>query len=219
MRKIFTTFAFILIFSVFGFGQTESVICPTISVDGPYTSVLPGELVTFTAFVTNAEKYKIKYEWSVDEGEIIEGQGTSIVKVKTGANTTRATVEIIGLPAECKYTTASDTTVPYDPPFSVKLDEYSIRNNQIEKERLDILVTELQSDPTSTGLIVELFKKNVARKIIEQKKFDTLKYLREKLLSKANRVIIKICEGDTNSTQIWRIPVGAEFPEFENCEP
>lgn len=218
MRKVAIAVISVLIFSTSVLAQTESVICPSISVDGPEMSVPAGVPVTFTAVVINTEKYNIKYEWSVDEGEIIEGQGTAKIKVRTGVEPTRATVAIIGLPSGCEYT-ASDTTVSYCSIPPVLLDEYSIKNNQIDKERLDLFLNELQNDPGVTGMIVETFKKNTDRKSIEQKKFETLNYLQEKLLSKSDRIVLKICEGDADSTRLWRIPLGAEHPELENCEP
>lgn len=134
--KILTLLFCLLAFSISVPAQNETVICPTISVSGPEMSASPGELVTFTANVENAEKYNIKYEWSVDVGEIIEGQGTPILTVRTSADTTRATVVITGLPEMCDNT-ASDTSIQYCSIPPVMLDEYSIGNNQIDKEKLD----------------------------------------------------------------------------------
>jgi hypothetical protein len=71
--------------------------CPRIEISTPKSSVKAGETVTFTV---KQLKYltSVTYNWTVSAGEIIEGQGTSVIKVKTtremtGVNLTAA-VEI-----------------------------------------------------------------------------------------------------------------------------
>lgn len=84
--------------------------CPTISVSGPKTIVKPGETMTFTANISGSET-NITYKWKVSNGIIIEGQGTSVIKVfsQDPDEGVAATIEIGGLD-ECCPNTASETT-------------------------------------------------------------------------------------------------------------
>jgi len=57
--------------------------CPTISVSTPTESVKVGETIMFTASVSGISNSNITYNWTVSAGEIVEGQGTPKIKVKT----------------------------------------------------------------------------------------------------------------------------------------
>ena len=78
------------------------------SVSASTNMVKAGETLTFTAQIKSKPTFKIFYSWTISQGEIIEGQGTSIIKVKTtremaGTNLT-ATIEIIagGICSACE---------------------------------------------------------------------------------------------------------------------
>lgn len=58
-------------------------ICPKISVTASADPVKAGKIVTFTAKIINDLEKKVVYSWTISVGEIIEGQGTSQIKVKT----------------------------------------------------------------------------------------------------------------------------------------
>jgi len=72
--------------------------CPVIEISTPADSVKAGETITFTANVSGDFGSNMTYNWTVSAGEIVEGQGTPKIKVKTtremaGGNLT-ASVEI-----------------------------------------------------------------------------------------------------------------------------
>jgi hypothetical protein len=73
--------------------------CPVIEISTPTDDpVKAGETLTFTANVAGIPTENITYNWTVSAGTIVEGQGTSQIKVETaremaGGNLT-ATVEI-----------------------------------------------------------------------------------------------------------------------------
>jgi hypothetical protein len=75
--------------------------CPTVSVSCPAS--LDKDVVSFSATVTDASPdAELTWNWSVDGGEIVEGQGTANLKVKikpTSAVT--ATVEVGGIHPAC----------------------------------------------------------------------------------------------------------------------
>ncbi len=79
----------------FGKAQTETLrirecgcgfadACPTIEVSTPYRSVKACETITFTVKTSGIPDSDAgSYSWTVSAGEIIEGQGTPQIKVKT----------------------------------------------------------------------------------------------------------------------------------------
>ena len=81
--------------------------CPSLSVTGPSSAMLDsGETMTFSANVSGGsqDQSDVTYNWSVDQGTIIEGQGTPVITVDTNGleNTTvTASVVIGGLCESC----------------------------------------------------------------------------------------------------------------------
>lgn len=57
--------------------------CPIISITTPASFVKAGKVVIFTADVKENSKRKLTNNWTISGGEIIEGQGTRRIKVKT----------------------------------------------------------------------------------------------------------------------------------------
>ena len=71
--------------------------CPALEIKAPKDSVKAGEIITFTANISGGLS-EISYQWTVSQGEIIEGQGTPQIKVKTAreaaGGSLTATVEL-----------------------------------------------------------------------------------------------------------------------------
>ncbi len=77
--------------------------CPRISVE------CPTELreISFSARVEGKDaNVNLRYQWCITRGEIISGQGTAkiIVKTERDGSSLSASVEVLGLPAECGNT-------------------------------------------------------------------------------------------------------------------
>jgi hypothetical protein len=100
--------------------QEQASSCPSITVTSkvynPMSGIMlngacPGSPISFTAAVTGVDpQQKYTLHWTVSAGEIVEGQGTSSIRVSTdkaiGARVT-ATVELVGLSGlkpECSKT-------------------------------------------------------------------------------------------------------------------
>lgn len=90
-------------------------VCPTLSVDPPTSPTEAGEAMTFAANVIGGSGDTITYNWTVSVGEIIEGQGTPVIKVSTNSKmagkTIKATVEIGGVCEECPKTESASSSV------------------------------------------------------------------------------------------------------------
>jgi len=85
--------------------------CPTLSVSAPIQPDNPGGAITFTANVTGGTQDSPTYDWTVSEGKIIDGQGTSQIVVQTtpemAGKSVTATVEIGGLCPDCNRTASA----------------------------------------------------------------------------------------------------------------
>ena len=108
MRLTLTLFLMLLAQMVWGAeiqAQTPEPACPSVRVEYKLhnppglviPSACPGSFVTLNAVVTGFDqKEKPAFEWTISTGKIVEGQGTSTIKVLTDENTSevKATVDI-----------------------------------------------------------------------------------------------------------------------------
>ncbi len=220
MKSFFVSTILVLTFCVGTFAQTsETSPCPTISVTGPAGIPMADEPMTFTAEVSKeAKKFKTEYKWTVTNGEIIEGQGTIVIKVlwkdMFGKNLT-AEFEVVGLPKNC-ISVASETAATVCPPSSKLVDEFSEPISQIDKARLDNLFVEIQNDPSAVAYIFETFERKTFQNAVERKIQKITDYLiKEKRIEK-DRFVISTAVFDKNLTQYFIVPPGATPPEIED---
>jgi hypothetical protein len=106
-------------------------VCPQVTVSCP-SSFEDGEAITFTASVVGGNPSVVPtYNWMITAGRIIEGQGTSSIKVETlgfGRSFT-ATVNVSGFDQSCAKT-ASCSILPGAPaPPAVLFDRYYPKSN------------------------------------------------------------------------------------------
>jgi hypothetical protein len=217
MKKLVLTSILAFAFCFCAFAQTnETSSCPTISIMGPSGIPIPNELINYSVTVDSKGKdLTLEYIWSVNNGQVVEGQGTQNIKIEQPLNgNLTVTVEVKGFPAGC-LNSASESSI-YDPsPEAVKLDEFTLDENRIDKARLDNLIVELQKDPTSRAYIIEKFvrktpKITIRRKI--QKITNHLKFRNQD----SERFIITFNLGEENSTQFWIVPAGANPPKIKD---
>ncbi len=145
-------------------------VCPTLSVTGPAGVTAPGETMTFTANVAGGTSETITYEWTVDNGTIIEGQGTPVIRVATTADlagqnvTATVTISGTGLCEQCEKA-RSETAAVESIPSCRDIDEFGVLANDEVRARLDSFFVELQNNPTATGYIINYGKaRDVARR-------------------------------------------------------
>jgi len=98
--------------------QEPAASCPEGYLNGP-DSVVAGELITFTMSVSGGDpKVTPTYNWTVSDGAIDEGQGTSTIIVNTEGVVSgyiTATVDVGGYDRECSTSKSSTTTVESKP--------------------------------------------------------------------------------------------------------
>ncbi len=175
MKSFFVSTILVLTFCVGTFAQTnEASPCPTILVLGPAGIPSPDEAVTFTvSFSKEAETLNLKYNWTISSGEIIEGQGTQVIRVLEpkifAGESLKATVEVTNLPKECETVTASETFAIAILHSHRRVDEFSMSASQIDKARLDNLFIELQNNPLAVTYIFEKFERKTSQNEVKRK--------------------------------------------------
>ena len=131
-------------------------VCPAIEIVCP-TTVAIDQPLTFSSRVSGGVPANINpvYNWSVSEGRIIEGQGTSTIKIDTAGlagQTVRASLSMDGYTLECSADCA--VSIPLPRLNSRKFDEFPDISRNDEKARLDNFAIDLQSDPTATAYVI-----------------------------------------------------------------
>jgi hypothetical protein len=90
--------------------------CPQVAITVPEKSVPAGETLTFTATVTGPTPEPVTYNWSVSSGEIVGGQGTQSIQVRTfpgmGGTKIVVTLEIGGTRPACNCPTKHSAEAP-----------------------------------------------------------------------------------------------------------
>jgi hypothetical protein len=214
MKKLIYITIFIFSFSIFAFAQDtekeKEINCPTISVTPSPTAVRPGELQTFTANVVwqTSETVEIEYEWSVDVGKIVSGQGTPTISVSTDPSadvTVNVTVVIKGLHESCADT-ASDAGIVCACVEPILIDEFSSTTYEDILNRLDNLLVRLDADPNATGYIINYGSaKNIkSREKLFKDHFKHRKYDLSRI------IFVNGGEEKEIRTRIWIIPAGAD---------
>ena len=125
MKRLLLVAGFALAFCVGAFGQTTTVdpLCPGISVTGPAGITEPGGTAAYTLDITNEQGKAYEYIWSVSSGEIVSGQGTKSILVKTPENHAgmTATVQVKGTPVGCANLASESSSCCDRAPSAVKL--------------------------------------------------------------------------------------------------
>jgi hypothetical protein len=130
-------------------------VCPRVSVVCP-DSVMVDKPLTFSADVSGVLAGSTPvYYWTLSGGRIIEGQGTSSIRVDTtnlAEQAVTATISINGYNLDCSASCA--VQIPLPVPRSKKFDEFPNIARNDEKARLDNFAVGLQNDPTATAYVI-----------------------------------------------------------------
>jgi hypothetical protein len=130
-------------------------VCPNIEIICP-TNIAIDQPLTFSARLSSASPtLPPVYNWTVSAGTIIEGQGTSTIRVDTiglAGQTVKATLRMGGYTIDCSASCA--VSIPIPAAKCRKFDEFPDIARDDEKARLDNYGVEIQSDPTATAYII-----------------------------------------------------------------
>ncbi len=212
--KLFIVILFLNLFSLSLYAQKD---CPKINISGPSFITQSGEPMVFTANIENAdEKYIKSYIWTVDNGTIIEGQGTSSIKVDTNGLsgqtiTATLTLSLDDFLKDCGNT-ASEVGVITEMPKARLIERMQNPNCEYRQMIMDVFFTELNNDPNAMGYIFTFGSPRrvaeVERKIranLKWRKFDS------------SRITFVNGGGRSKKPTIefWLVPIGADIPTPE----
>lgn len=161
-------------------------------------------------------KLKPFYNWTVSDGRIISGQGTSSITVErpaTGYKSIRATVELQGISSECDLKPASESSPEKLGSLPAQIDEFGRISCDDELSRVDLLAMGLQAEPSTDGYIITYGgrsgKRNEAKAVLAR--------LRAYLVQARgiNPERVKIIDGgfkETLTTELWIFERGKGSP-------
>jgi len=187
--------------------------CPTLTVVGPAGITSSGEEMMFRAEL-NVIGPKVSYSWSVNAGTIVKGQGTPEITIATtrelAGNSIEAIVEVDGLPQNCERT-ASETAGVAALLIGCAADEWGELKPNDERGRLDMFFAELTNNPSNIGLLILRVKEGDKLDPSNSRIQFVLKHAKFREFDKS-RIWFALVIAEEKSTQVWRIPPGAEPP-------
>lgn len=153
-----------------------------------------------------------KFNWTVWEGKITRGQGTSEVSVETEINNSiTVTVEVTGYAANCQNK-ASHTTI-VEQILSRKVDEYSDLKFSEERLRLEQFAAALHNEPGSQGYIIVYDATGTRKSSVRERGERATKYLiKERGIPQTRIVIVNGGRRDKRSVELFITPLGALPP-------
>lgn len=211
-----------LLFACFGIVAGQNVLldrCPAFSVTGPAGVPVPGETITYEADISGPMPKEFTYQWSVRGGVIVDGQGSTQIKVlldKVPADYISALFEIRGLPNECPATASRSASI-CAPLVPILIDAFPTLLKTIEKERFRIAADAQKNNPNDQLYIIEYFRSGTSQFEIRERHKRLREFLVNEGLDEA-AIIIVTTESKKPLTKIYRIPPGVEVPQFEEFE-
>src|SRR6266404_4231786 len=130
------------------------IVCPNVTVTCPERGTEDAP-ITFTATLSGGSpNITPTYNWTVNAGHIISGQGTPSITVDTkglGGQSVRANFDVGGFGMRCPAGCATAIEIVTK---ARKFDEYYDIARNDEKARLDNYAIQLQSEPGTQGYII-----------------------------------------------------------------
>jgi hypothetical protein len=192
--------------------------CPELTVTGPTSAMRPGDRMTFTARISGGTQDDLSYQWTVDKGKIVSGQGTPTITVGTeGLNdeTITARVSVRGDFMETCQVEASESGVIIGIPQPREVARLTNPNCDYHMAVLDSFFNDLQNDPTATGYIITF---GTARAVTRMER-QLRTYIRFRNFP-AGRIVL--VNGGISSELVighWIVPAGADSSSIGTDSP
>lgn len=204
--------------------KTIPKACPYfIRLEGP-ESVQEGEPITFTAYNASTETpVPLRYRWSVSNGTITSGQGTSAITVSTtgmGGQTVNAELDVNDdvYSDQCRQIIKVPTSViPPPPPITrIKCDEVVTKSNDDDKARLDNCVIQVQNSPDAQLYLIiyqGTDRVSTTRNSYDNMRKRALQYLVNVRGLDPNRIqIVRGPDRARTTYEMYIVPPGAQPP-------
>jgi hypothetical protein len=189
--------------------------CPVVEISCP-TNIGINQPLTFSARVSGGNPpVPPVYNWTVSAGTIVEGQGTSSIRVDTtglAGETVKATLSMGGYTIDCSANCSA--SVPLPSAKCRKFDEFPEISRNDEKARLDNYAVEIQNDPTSTAYVV-IYPNRAGKSAIAQRhSAQIVDYLVNSRGIDARRIVTLVGGArDPMLIELWSCPQGATPPK------
>lgn len=195
------------------FDKSEAITCPEIRVAGSNFQLNKNEPLKFFVETQGGEMInKFDYEWNVSIGRIIEGQGTSRIKVdisETIGKRVTASVRIKGLASECNSHASTKTEVGM---FAYKYAEIQYNYSYLAA-LLDGMFIELINNPNLKGYVIFYGQRVGNSKEVLRSITATYNYMRFRNLDLSRLSIIHGGFREAGAVEIYLVPQGIEFPK------
>ena len=160
----------------------------------------------FVAGIANTSPtYKFAYDWTVSAGEIIKGQGTSILEVSTTkelqGKTITATVKVTGVHPICNESVSETALIAALPSGPHWLDEFGDSSRDDLRARIDNFYIRIQNTPDSEGIVIAKFTRKDSVKEKTRHLDNILSAIRW-MKKDVTRISFLILEDDYRSTAL-----------------
>jgi hypothetical protein len=189
--------------------------CPVVEVSCP-TNMGIDQPLTFNARVSGGNPpVSPVYNWTVSQGTIVEGQGTSSIRVDTtglAGQTVKATLSMGGYTIDCSATCSA--SIPIPAAKCRKFDEFPEISRNDEKARLDNYAVEIQNDPSATAYVV-IYPARAGKSANAQRHTaQIVDYLVNTRGIDTHRIVTLVGGArDSMSIELWSCPQGATPPK------
>ena len=204
-----------MIFCLSSLAQTEeNSPCPSLEIYGPSGIVKDGDTITYTASLSmEPENFRVRYEWTVENGEIIRGQGTTSITIQPRSENVIATVEVYGLPENCGILTATETALcTLTDPEPEKIEEFVYSDSPTDREFLYTFAQILKEEPNATGYILIGSETGLTKKNFDKRVKTVRDFLVKNNAVEPDRIIVVNVGETKNLIQLWLVPPGAIPP-------
>ncbi|HUF04616.1 MAG TPA: hypothetical protein VMM38_10635 [Aridibacter sp.] len=187
---------------------TSNEDCPTVVIAGPLVAVKDGDTAIFTALLTgDFDRKKIAYQWSLDNGQIVSGQGTDEINVTVSGKPT-ATVNVSGFEEGCNGTVSLPAPYGDVKPSVIFFDEFGKVKDKLLERRIAALVDTLRRNPTTYALIITYGSADAVRK-----REIEIRDLALGISSSIDPLRIVFANGGVEKdvrTRVWIVPPGVD---------
>lgn len=187
--------------------------CPQLQIVCP-TQIELGQPVVFDSLVSGTiGSSPLVYNWTVSAGTIIEGQGTSSIKVNASGlegQTLMASASLAGYPVSSngRCSASCSTQIPIAQPCR-KFDEYPEISRNEEKARLDNLGVALQNDPFATAYVIIHLGQHAKPGDIDKRSRNVTDYLINARGLDSKRIVVQVGSPRPETVvEIWLCPRG-----------
>ena len=192
---------------------TPKPTCPNVSLICP-DRIEAGQPVTFASTLTGGTGNVSRlYNWTVSAGRIIEGQGTSSIRVETtgleGQSLT-ASLSMAGYEDDC----SASCTIQFPIPLTCrKFDEFPDISRNDEKARLDNFAIDLQKDPTSTAYVIVYPGSRARAGTAQTRATRIVEYMVNSRGLDSRRIVTLVGPARSDlKVELWNCPQGVAAP-------